>query len=314
MRADAIDWHIRLREGRAEDWEAFTRWLEQDQAHNAAYEAVALEDAALDEAFSATPIVQAPANDDEGVLPSARRARWTWGIGAVAALMLVTLLSRLMLAPSSSLYPVETAPGAMRVVALPDGSEVTLNGGTRILLDRKNVRYAALERGEARFRVVHDESNPFVVHAGDDQVLDVGTVFNMVRDAGGLIVEVSEGAVRFNPDRQAVDLTAGQTLRARNGSAAVQISRKAPELIGSWKTGRLSYHDETFATIAADLSRSLGIRVTASPDIASRRFTGAILIEQDREQLFRRISALLGVNATRGATGWQLSADDRAAR
>ena len=65
--AEAIDWHLRLRDGGAADWEAFVLWLEADPARSAAYDEVARADAALGpEAFP--PIA---ANDDSG----RRRAR-----------------------------------------------------------------------------------------------------------------------------------------------------------------------------------------------------------------------------------------------
>lgn len=48
IRADAIGWHIRLRDDGADGWDAFVRWLEQDLAHSDAYDAVALADAELE--------------------------------------------------------------------------------------------------------------------------------------------------------------------------------------------------------------------------------------------------------------------------
>ena len=43
----AIDWTIRLKEGSAEDWRAFTAWLEADPAHAAVYDEVSRADATL---------------------------------------------------------------------------------------------------------------------------------------------------------------------------------------------------------------------------------------------------------------------------
>ena len=48
IQAEAIAWHIRLRDGGAADWDAFVRWLEADPARSAAYDAVALADAGAD--------------------------------------------------------------------------------------------------------------------------------------------------------------------------------------------------------------------------------------------------------------------------
>ena len=51
MRSEAIAWHIKLREGHAQDWDDFGDWLARDASHSSAYDAVALDDAALDQAL-----------------------------------------------------------------------------------------------------------------------------------------------------------------------------------------------------------------------------------------------------------------------
>ena len=324
-RTDAIGWHIRLRDGTAEDWEAFTHWLEADPAHNAAYEAVLAEDFALDSAFQAASTPSLAANDDaandgathdsDDARPAHRPARrWMVTLAAIAALFVATLLAWPMLAPSSTFYPIETQPGETRTIALGDGGEIALNGGTRVMLDRANPRYAALESGEARFRVIHDAANPFTLHLGDRQLVDVGTVFNVMRGDDGVLVEVKEGAVRYDPAAAAIDLTAGQTLRAPADGQPAVIGRKPVDLIGTWREGRLSYRDATIAAVAQDLSRSIGLPVAVAPDIAGQRFTGTIQLDTDRTRLIQRVGALLAVDARQVDSGWRLSAANRAPR
>lgn len=323
-RIDAIGWHIRLRDGVAEDWEAFTQWLEADPAHNAAYDAVVAEDFVLDTAFHAagtpSPISiaandDAPGDNDDDARPAHSSARrWMVTLAALAALFVATLLAWPMLAPSSTVYPVETRPGETRMIALSDGGEIALNGGTRVMLDRANPRYAALESGEARFRIVHDAANPFTLHLGDRQLVDVGTVFNVMRNDGGVLVEVQEGAVRYDPATAAIDLKAGQTLRAPADGKPAVVGSKPTELIGTWREGRLSYRNATIAAVAQDLSRSIGLPVAVAPEIAGQHFTGTIQLDTDRTRLIQTVGALLAVDARQVDSGWRLSAANRASR
>ncbi|WP_309662477.1 DUF4880 domain-containing protein [Sphingomonas sp.] len=51
-RAQAISWHIRLRDGRAEDWDEFAEWLALDPQHSVAYDEVALGDRDIDPALA----------------------------------------------------------------------------------------------------------------------------------------------------------------------------------------------------------------------------------------------------------------------
>ncbi len=300
IREDAIDWVIRLRGGSPGDWEAFTGWLERDPRHAAVYEDVAL----LDDELGSLPrqrvvpaiISQAPARR----VPSRRHVL---GIGLAAALTLTLGLGVLQQQPD--LYSVETGPGERRVIALEDGSRIDLNGGSRVVLHRDNVRFAELERGEALFTVVHDEQRPFEVTAGSNRLLDLGTVFNVVQDGTTTEVQVAEGRVLFNPDEEAVDLRPGMQLQ--DDGARVKVSRIDAAVVDSWRSGRLVYSDAPVAQVVRDLARNTGLRVSADPQVGAGRFTGVIVLDGNRELLFQRTAALLGVRAVRAKGGWLLT-------
>ena len=66
---EAVGWFVRQRDPAHADWPAFTAWLEADPAHAAAYDRVAIADAAMIEALAARPLAAdrpdaAPANDN----------------------------------------------------------------------------------------------------------------------------------------------------------------------------------------------------------------------------------------------------------
>jgi len=297
----AIAWLIRLRDGGAEDWERFTAWLEADPEHAAVYDEVALADDALGALPPAAPL---PAANDEAP-PQRSFGRRTF-LGWSVAAALVATTGYLTLHQQADLYAIETGPGQRRSIDLADGSRIDLNGSTRIVLDRENVRFASLAEGEALFTMAHDPSRPFRVEAGDAEIRVVGTVFNVVHAGGEVEVAVAEGAVLFNPGREAVSLSAGMALRSAGGRLA--RVREDAAAVGGWRESRLSYSSATTARIAADLSRNLGVPVRAGPEVAGRRFSGVIVLDEDRERLFRRVAALLGVDARRSGEGWLLTA------
>ncbi|QHL90469.1 hypothetical protein GVO57_06005 [Sphingomonas changnyeongensis] len=86
----------------------------------------------------------------------------------------------------------------------------------------------------------------------------------------------------------------------------VAVTALDPATVGGWRTGRLSYTAAPLAAVAADLGRSIGVPVRAAPEVAARPFTGVIMLDPDRDLLFRRVAALLGVRAVRTADGWTL--------
>lgn len=307
---EAIAWHVRL-QGPAADgalWAEFTAWMEADLAHADAYDAVAAADDRLaDELADAdTFAVSSPpaTNDNEpGALP------WYRGraVLAIAASLVLALFLSPMLLRSSGMESIATRPGETREIALSDGSKITLNGGTTIALDRKAERFARLDSGEAIFKIKHDSARPFLVETQDGTLRDVGTIFNVRQSPDGLEVAVSEGSVQYEPQSEAVTLTAGKQLRVKRGSSKPVVSAIDPATVGGWQQGRLSYRDAPLATIAVDLSRSLGTPVTVSSDLATRRFSGVIRVDHDEARLFRQLESLLGVHARRSGKGWQLT-------
>lgn len=300
----ALAWAIRTRDPDFRDWDAFTQWLEADPTHASAYDEVAQFDADLPHIIP-TRALPEPANDHE---PAPRKLWRFAGLGTFAAALVAVLLVSVQ--QTSDPYSVTTAPGEQREIALADGTRIALNGDTKIRLDRKDPRFAALDDGEAVFTVRHDDGSPFKVHLGEDLVQDVGTVFNIVRSQGTTRVAVSEGEVIYNPSHEAISLKAGRSLTARAGAAEVKLAGVAPDAVAGWRRGRLSYDKETLATIADDIDRTLGVAVEVAPAIRAKQFTGTLSIDKDAARFFATAAPLLGVEARAVETGWILQAEN----
>lgn len=296
----AIAWAAATRDPDFADWDGFTDWLEADPAHARAYDAVqfALEDA--DPVIAALPepeLEPAAANDNPptGWL-SGRRA---WLGGAVAAALVLALMSVLWLTPGSGTLHT-TAPGETRLIALGDGSTVEIAGGSRLYVD--GPRTARLEAGQALFTIRHDAARPFVLDAGGTRLVDAGTVFDVRLSGETLDVAVSEGAVVVAPDAQAIRLDAG--MRAVRKGGAYRVGGIDPEAVGEWRQGRISFDDASLAEIAADLTRATGIRFTSAP--GGQRLSGSIAAEAVRADP-RALEGLLGADVERAGDGWVIA-------
>lgn len=312
LRDAAIGWHMRLPEADAATWEAFADWLGADPAHAAAYDEVEL---ALDEAdaalHAAPAVVEVPAlaaaNDDER---PARRRQWIGG--AVAAALVLAIGFNAI--PRSDPYTVQTGPGETRALTLASGDRIELNGGSRVVLDRKDARFASLEQGEAAFTIRHDPAHPFALELGDARIVDLGTVFNVARDEAGVRVAVAEGSVRYEAGGDTVRLGAGQALSDAGGSAAIVTAQTDPAAVAAWRQGRLTYSGATLAQVSGDLARSLGVAVVLDPSLADRSFTGTIRVGRDPALVMTDVAALLDVSVSHGAAGWRLLPHGRANR
>jgi transmembrane sensor len=302
-RDQAIAWRIRLSGSTASaaEWAAFQEWLEADPANAQAYDEVALADAELSDVIASAKTPQSA-----GRPPPApwlrRRAVWAVAAGIVLA---VVALPRLV--PQRQLLLIQTPPGKHLEVPLTDGSLLTLNGGTRLTLDRRGERYARLEAGEVLFRVQHDPARPFVVEVGGSTLQDVGTQFNVREANGSLSVAVTEGAVIYNPKHEALVIMAGEQLVLATPQARAVVLPADNSTVAGWRQGHLSYQNSLLTDIVVDLSRSLGEEVSVAPELGTRRFTGSLQIEADHVVFFRRLEALLSVRAQQNAAGWTLT-------
>jgi len=295
IRAEALAWAVRTGDPAFADWETFTLWLEADPAHALAYDRVSVAVADAANALAAAPV----ANDDRPV-----PKRW-WTGGAVAAALAGVLMVSLWNGPQGSTI-VATAPGETELIALDDGSTITLAGGTRIELTDGNDREARLLEGQALFTVVHDDSDPFVLLAGEDRLVDVGTIFDVKLGRAGIVLGVSEGAVVFNPDGQNEQVDAGEFLLRRAGSDELELGLIDPAQVGEWTDGRLTFDMANLDVVAEDLTRATGLAFTAVEGRQGHTVSGSLLTAPVKDNP-RVLEALLDVRVRRVGEGWEIA-------
>lgn len=303
LHEEALGWVIRTRDPDFAEWDAFTVWLEGDPAHAPAYDALMAADAGFARIVVAREAIPAAANDPG--LPTPRPMRWIAG-GAIAAVLVAAVSIGYW--TRSDIYTVTTRPGEARSIALDDGTRIDLNGDTTLRLDRRNNRFAALDSGEAAFTVHHDAGDPFQVTVGKAVFEDAGTIFNIVYSGGATRIGVSEGKVIYDPEGQAIALPAGRGLTS--DASGARLFNVAPDSVAGWRLGRLSYDNMPVAQISADIARSLGVKLHATPAAGAMRFTGTIRLDRDVPRFFKTAAPLMGLSAVRQDDGWLLKDGD----
>jgi transmembrane sensor len=313
-RDEAIAWRNRLGNADEGEWSTFIDWLARDPINSQAYDRVASTDAALSEALAVAPVEERPRIVSNTVSHSPNSRRYATWFSAVAAVVALVIFGYPLLFGARGLEVIETRPGLQRTVELAGGSTIYLNGGSRILIDRNDARFARLEYGEAAFKVVHDAGSPFTVEVNGATIRDLGTVFNISTSPNGFELAVAEGAVVLNPRAENVRLSKGGMLFVPKNAAPISVGSTNVNTIASWRRGKLVYDDEPLENVALDLSRTLGTQVTVEPAIAHLSFTGVIIPVRDEKLFFQRLEHLLGVKASRSDAGWRLGPGHAAAK
>jgi transmembrane sensor len=162
-----------------------------------------------------------------------------------------------------------TGPGEQRTVELSDGTQVSLNANTRVVVQYdERARRVTLARGEALFNVIKHQPRPFVVVIGDRKVIAMGTSFEVRREdpaGSAFAVTLVEGRIAIEPlsapDALPNDspsrlklLNPGERLRF-DGTATEKKDSPAIDRVTAWQRGRLIFDDTSLSEAAAEFNR-----------------------------------------------------------
>lgn len=154
----------------------------------------------------------------------------------------------------------ETRIGERRTIALPDGSRVTLNTGSRISarFDGRR-REIVLEAGEAFFDVAHQDETPFDVLSHESRIRVTGTRFNVYRHDAFTDVDLLEGGVAAGPaarpSEPGVRLRAGQAVRLSRSGNPDAFSAAQDGRIEDWRNGRVSFDRTPLRSAVIEMNR-----------------------------------------------------------
>lgn len=277
VREAASVWCLRLAEGPLDPEEsaAFGEWLAVDPRHGELFdEAVSLWRTV--EKVSADPEVLAlrvAALESMQPGPSTRPARRfkRGGLVLASAGALLASAAGYWYANLPDVY--QTGIGERRLVALPDGSKMSLDASSEVKVSySRDRRDLMLENGRARFEVAKDPLRPFSVSVNGRIIVATGTQFSVERLNGEVRVILLEGKVavlrrdadgeRAQPVRLGRDsrhaeyvLAPGKELVIGTDRARAEVSTVDPDRSLAWESGQLVFADEPLAQAIQQVNR-----------------------------------------------------------
>ncbi|HEY4077826.1 MAG TPA: FecR domain-containing protein [Rhizomicrobium sp.] len=277
--AEAAGWAARADHGSlsAEQEQAFQAWVAQDARCLGAFGRMRALALATEKARALGPDFN-PAD----FAPSHSRRHMLRVGGAIAATALLGAVGGWQLSRRQGRF--RTGKGEVKVIALQDGSVVTLNTTSEIRVRFSDQqRSVELVRGEALFDVAKNRARPFVVAAGDTSVRVVGTSFSVRHiDTAPVQVLVREGVVEvFKPTQnETVPLRISANTRAVAPADNADIAARpvpAAELHRemAWQAGQLAFEGQTLTEAAAEFSRYSDTRIVIEDsDLANEEIAG----------------------------------------
>lgn len=102
-------------------------------------------------------------------------------------------------APARQVFTYATADNVKQQVHLPDGSILSMGGGTTVAVHyHPDSRIIKLNKGDIVVDAVDDKARPMIVEGGSGKVIATGNRFNVRRDGSVMDVAVAAGSVRVN--------------------------------------------------------------------------------------------------------------------
>lgn len=272
----------------------------------------------IDVEAALTRVKERPDFHERDVIPFRKAdaaTRWRVPMPAVAAaaLLAVGVASWMAYSNRPAARTVASVTG-MHGTGVGVRDSLTLSDGTRIVIgplssvtipaDYGVSSRSVQVRGDAWFDVVHDESKPFTVHAGNAAIVDVGTMFAVSSDAAaGVSVSVTEGAVSLrqlnSPASQGVILQAGDNGRLEPDGRVVSERGQVTADDLAWRDGRLVFREAELAHVAGSMRKWYGIEMKIADQSLNNRHLTATFNGESADRVLETIRLALGVEIER---------------
>lgn len=213
--------------------------------------------------------------------PPARQRRW-WPMALAASMILAVIIGLLTVKqpepPQMKFDRYVTRTGEQKTIELQDGSVITLNTATQLLVAiSEDERRIMLDRGEAYFAVAKDPKRPFTVQVDGRSVTALGTEFNIRSELDHFKLAVIEGVVAIhtpsvNPSLAAPELDESTpsprllTGQYRiNAGTVIDYDLKEHSILAArpkdlsamyqWRTGMIGFNAVPLSEVVKELNR-----------------------------------------------------------
>lgn len=179
---------------------------------------------------------------------------------------------------------VTTNPGEQADVALPDGTHIRLNGGSRltypsVFSDKERKVFLS---GEGYFVVAHNSKQPFTVSSNGVDVKVLGTEFDFrcLKEEGKSTVVLYKGSVELTATSTGQHATLHPNERAEidlsNGSVSVSKIEEGDMPYSAWTHHQLVYRDMPLYDVLKSVAINYGLKLKVQSSVANSHFTGTL--------------------------------------
>lgn len=181
----------------------------------------------------------------------------------------------------------ETANGQQTQIILPDHSKVYLNAASSIKFPSSfaSMRERKIElSGEAYFEIAKDSKHPFIVKTALQQVVVLGTHFNInsYANESRLKTTLLEGSVQVMYGQFEVTLKPGQQSALKIQSETLtetdmKVTQVDTDEVMAWKNGYFRFDEEPLESVMRKVARWYNVEVTYAPGVPKNITLGGFI-------------------------------------
>lgn len=280
---DAVDWLLRLESTPPGDtsWQAFDRWHAAAPANAAAWQRVnSLFAAPLDDLAAVDARTPGQLQMASQMLHQPLPRRRALGGGLALLLLGITgaSLGNRVTPLTQLLADLHTATGERNSLALPDGSQLTLDARSAVDLRFVNgQRLLQLREGALHLQIKQQDEQPLRIESRDAQLYSQNARLLLRQMSNASLLSVLDGQVRIAPAQGPASWAqSGQIVRIEQQS----VSPVAASLWsrGDWLDGRIDARDETLGELIEALRAYHPGWLRISAQAARQRVYGSFVL------------------------------------
>lgn len=187
--------------------------------------------------------------------------------------------------------------GRQEALTLPDGTTVTVGGGSRLMYPET---FAGKERnvyftGEGVFNVTKNAAVPFIVNVNGTTVKVTGTKFNIKAfpEDGQQTITLMEGIVDVTFEGRndtPIHLTPGKATFYDIETGEISLYDVAASRYPAWYKGEFDAYHSSFLQIARDLERIYGVKIIfRNEDLESMMFYISIVRAESADMILEAL-------------------------
>lgn len=199
---------------------------------------------------------------------------------------------------------VETPRGEKSMVKLPDGTEVWLNANSQLVYSTFSATLRKVElKGEAFFKVAHNEKVPFVVKTNECDIKVLGTTFNVMAydEFGRKEITLIEGKVDVLTVNENQVLKPGQSLILKDQH--MQVAEVNTSQASAWVDNKFNFKDIPLSELIQRLENWYDVDITLdNPSGREVNYTGTFKNEETIWQVLDAIQVYTSIEYQKSDT------------